>query len=273
MQLGSLPAIEICPGMSIMKLFNQFRKTTPKTRPEHKFLFVLCPPFCGSTLLTELLETSAATSLNHTKGNKEGQKLPTVKPLMFDTTERWNPNHDFDWKAIKKEWLKAWDLEKSILVEKSPPNLLRVSSIMKHFDPAFFLICYRNPYAHCEGLIRRKNYTPEDAAKFTLKCLMVQKKNIESLNEGQSLVISYEELTGHIESTVRKMGDFLPDLSDIRYDMEFSAKNVRQEKMGIENLNEEKIANLTNDQIIAINEVLRDQAEILAYFGYDLIER
>ena len=41
----------------------------------HKFLFILSPPYCGSTLLTELISSSGSVSVNNPFGTKEGQKL------------------------------------------------------------------------------------------------------------------------------------------------------------------------------------------------------
>ena len=36
-----------------------------KSKAENKYVFILSPPFCGSTLLTELIATSKNVSLNN----------------------------------------------------------------------------------------------------------------------------------------------------------------------------------------------------------------
>ena len=53
-----------------------------------------------------------------------------------------------------------------MLLEKSPPNIIRTADIVNHFDPVKFVIMVRNPYAHAEGLMRRNNWTATRAARW-----------------------------------------------------------------------------------------------------------
>ena len=96
------------------------------------------------------------------------------------------------WKQIKTIWHKYWDLSKPILLEKSIPNIIRNKEIKEVFSPICFLCMVRNPYAQCEGIIRRNGKSAEYAAKFTISCLRYQKENIES--EKNLLFFTYEEL-------------------------------------------------------------------------------
>ena len=163
-----------------------------------------------------------------------------------------------------------WDLERAVLLEKSPPNIIRTQSIVKHFNPSFFIILYRNPYAHCESLMRREGYSVERAAEFAIHCLNYQKRNIESLNN--ALLLSYEELTGRSEQAITRMASLLPELSDIRIKEEFDSHNFKNQKMGISNLNAEKISLLTYRELDRINTVFNMNPEILTYFSYETIE-
>jgi len=86
---------------------------------ENKYLFILSPPYCGSTLLNELISISSFVSVNNPTGTREGQTLPTVKKIMFDDNTRWEELVDFDWDFIKNEWRKYWDTTKPIFLEKS----------------------------------------------------------------------------------------------------------------------------------------------------------
>lgn len=45
------------------------------------------------------------------------------------------------------EWSPHWDLEKAVLVEKSPPNLIRTRFLQALFPDALFVIVVRNPLA------------------------------------------------------------------------------------------------------------------------------
>ncbi|MEH6535207.1 MAG: sulfotransferase [Psychroserpens sp.] len=249
---------------------NRLRNSFLKDK-EHKYLFILSPPYCGSTLLNQLISTSKSVSVNNQVNTREGQRVPTLSKLMFDHTRRWDSTLDYDWRFVNKEWLKYWDLKAAILLEKSPPNIVRAKSIEKYFQPAFFLIFYRNPYAHCESLIRRNNKDPAKAAEFAIQCLNYQKINILEL-KSQKLQVSYELLTEQTESTVKMMTDLLPELSDMNYEKEFTAKNSHSKEMKISNLNQEKIDNLTLKEREAINSVFIKNIDTLNFFGYQLIQ-
>lgn len=237
----------------------------------HKFLFILSPPYCGSTLLNELISTSNSVSVNNCWGSREGQMLPTVKAVMFDHQDRWNPSHDFDWERIKKEWMKYWDLSYPILLEKSPPNIVRAKSIAKTFTPSYFIVFYRNPYAHCESLIRRNKVTPQNAAKFAIKSLMYQLENIQKLENVIS--ISYEYLTMKPLEAIELLTREIPELNDLDIGRSFNAHNFKKEQsMKIQNLNGSKIKNLNKDQIEEINKVFLNHPELLAFFEYELID-
>jgi stage III sporulation protein SpoIIIAA len=52
------------------------KKATSKKSINNTYLFILSPPFCGSTLLNEIISSSDNVSVNHTFGTREGQTLP-----------------------------------------------------------------------------------------------------------------------------------------------------------------------------------------------------
>ncbi len=250
-------------------IFNKFKRLF-KTKAEHKFLFILSPPFCGSTLLNQIISSSKNVSVNNELGTREGQTLPKINKLLFYDSRKWDHNYSVNWTYVKKEWEKYWNLSLPILLEKSPPNLVRANDIINYFKPSYFIVFYRNPYAHCESLIRRRNNNPTEAAKFALKCLEFQKKNIDELDNAFS--ISYEELTNNTSLTAQGLIKFLPELEDINYNQEFSAHNFRNEKMKITNLNSENISRLSKEQINEINIIFKHKKSILDYFDYKIIE-
>jgi hypothetical protein len=238
---------------------------------DNTFLFILAPPFSGSTLLTELIFTSKHVSVNNPYDrNLEGQKLPSVRHIMF-TKERMDEKHDFDWRYIKKEWLKYWDLTQPVLLEKSPANIFRALSLQQFFTPSRFIIFYRNPYAHCESFMRRLNSTPEQAASFVIRYLKVQFKNIQDIPE--ALVLSYELLTNHPAQVVGRLNAFIPELCGFDINRKFKAHNHLGKVMRIQNLNQEKIDALSAADIVKINEVFAEEKDLLEFFGYELMHR
>ena len=250
------------------RISNSFKRTfAPKS--EHKFLFILSPPFCGSTLLNQLISTSSQVSVNNEIDTREGQTLPEVRKIMFDHNNRWDEQLDFDWTWIKKQWLKYWDPAKPVLLEKSPPNILRASSIAKAFNPAYFIIFHRNPYAHVESLMRRRKSTVHEASEFAIKCLKHQKINIQELSN--KLVISYEQLTDNPRDAVASFQKFIPELNDLSHDQSFTAHNFMSKPMKITNLNQEKIRNLKEQDLEIIYEVFVKEERLLNFFGYELI--
>ncbi len=239
-------------------------------RNANKFLFILSPPYCGSTLLNEILSTSENVSCNNREGTREGQQLPSVKDIMFNHDRKWDESFDYDWEMIKREWMQYWDLSAPVLLEKSPPNIIRARSINKYFTPAFFIVFYRNPYAQAESLIRRKSWMPDKAAQFAIRCLKYQKSNIQSFHRAVSL--SYEELTENPLQAKELLVKFLPELADISIDLEFDAHNFKNKSMGITNLNDEKVKCLTKIEFDAINSVFKRNVDTLSFFNYQLVE-
>ncbi|MBP7461252.1 MAG: hypothetical protein KBA26_08180 [Candidatus Delongbacteria bacterium] len=251
-------------------IVNNQLKRILSVKKKHKFLFILSPPYCGSTLLSELISTSKSVSLNNPFGYLEGQGLPTIRNIMFDVDRRWDESYEYNWYRIKKEWMKYWDQTCPVLLEKSPPNIIRAQSIRRNFTPSYFIILYRNPYAQCQSLIKRKKNNPVIAAEFAIKCLRHQMNNILQLN--QSLQLSYESLTDNPYYISKQIKNLVPELNDIQVPDQLSAYNYLKKKMGIMNLNHDKVSFLGRDEIKMINTVFCRHHDVLDFFNYSLME-
>jgi len=131
----------------------------------------------------------------------------------------WDSDVAYRWDEIKAVWDSYWDHEKPLLVEKSPPHLIRTREIVKHFKPVHFLIMVRNPYAHCEGLMRYRGWDPVTAAQFTVRCLRQQADNAEHLENNISF--TYEDLCEAPESVCRRIQCFLPQLGALKHEEHF----------------------------------------------------
>lgn len=255
---------------SLIKLKNIIKLILFNKEKNSSYLFILSPPLTGSTMIVDILSSSKNLSVNNYHGTKEGQTLPEVRKMMFESANRWDENKDFDWNYIKRIWLKYWDRTKPILLEKSPANILRVKSIEKTFKPCKFIISYRNPYAQCESIIRRGNQTAEYAANFAVLCLKHQKKNIENYKD-KSIVICYEDITENPEKFKGELIKFMPDLGDISVNRRINAHNQSGTPIRIKNLNENKIKSLTQSQLETINHIFTKNEHLINYFGYQII--
>ena len=68
-----------------------------------KFIFIVTPPYSGSTVLAKILNTSPTSMMLHPRG--EGQWLI---PSMC-THDRWNPIKRIDWPLVKKTWYSRYN--------------------------------------------------------------------------------------------------------------------------------------------------------------------
>lgn len=226
----------------------------------HEYLFVLCPPFSGSTVLWKLLGTSPAVStLPH-----EGQALDGVREFM--RAEPWNPEKRMPWFEIKAIWEKHWDLRKPILLEKSPPNIARAFEIEKVFQPAAFVAMIRNPYAFCESHRRRLGHDVQIAAGKWITHAAYQIKNITGLKK--LTYFTYERFTENAPQIKAQILKFMPALQDIDITQSFAA---HASEATIQNFNHEKIGRLARTDINRINAILQDYEKVLKFFEYELI--
>jgi len=184
--------------------------------------------------------------------------------------ERWNPNKPMPWREIKAHWEAAWDLNKAILLEKSPPNIARAFAIEENFSPVYFIAMIRNPYALCEGFRRRRGHGVEAAAQKWIAFAEYQRQNIAGLKK--VIHFTYEEFTGQTAQIKARILRFMPQLRDIDTTETFRVHSIAgNSERKIENLNARKIGQLTGADIARINVVLKEHENLMKFFGYELI--
>lgn len=228
---------------------------------KHTYLFILCPPASGSTLLWRILQTSPHVSAFRL----EGQAL--AKEYLF-TPDRWDPEKKIPWDQVKRKWQAAWDVSKPILLEKSPPHLVRARQIEEHFPDSRFIVMVRNPYAFCEGLRRRwlKKTDLGELARNWVRWAGHQSVNRRTL--ACSVFFTYEDLCDRPRETCVRLIRFLPELEALSFENEFK---IFERSQPVENLNERQIARLSAADLREINAVLAEHRPLLAEFGYGLL--
>ena len=238
----------------------------------HKHLFILTPPFSGSTLLLRLLATSPNVStFNSDKG--EGMMIPELQVTMM--TDRWNVEKEMPWAYIRTVFEKHWDMNKAVLVEKGSPHLIRAEQIEKHFDNAHFIIMMRNPYAWCESMMRRRKpekpiLSAEKIIEYWLWRANWQIHNVKILQN--VLKFRYEDLCDATETTIKKIIDFIPEIKQLDASIEFEAHSMLGKKRNpITNTNSSALTRLTQKDIMEITNSLHRHKDILRYFGYELL--
>jgi len=237
-------------------------------KKNHKFLFILSPPYSGSTLLTQIISTSEKISCNNYIATMEGQLLPELRNHMFNK-DRWDKSNVYDWSKIKSVWMKYWDQSKPVLMDKTTTNIMRFDEIKKEFDNTYAICLIRNPYAVIEGIMRRNSKTIEFAIEFCIKTLKYQKYNIE--NHKNLTWITYSELCNNQDLVKKKIKSILPEIDDLNFNKFFRAHNFKNKSLKITNLNDEKISKLKKDDILKINKYFTKEKELLNFFYFQIL--
>ena len=119
---------------------NLTTKTTGAT-----YVFILCPRYCGSTILRKLIETADNASATPPATHVEG----IGSELLND---RWNPSKKIDWNLVAKHLRKfsakekpfGWRNESLFWIEKTPFFLLHAKDISRHFAKRKFIVIETN---------------------------------------------------------------------------------------------------------------------------------
>jgi len=241
-----------------------------------KFVFVLAPPYSGSTVLFRLLDTSAHVSALP----GEGQFVEDVTAEM--RAAPWDETKPLNWGRIREAWEPYWDNSKPLHLEKSPPNMIRAAAIEEAFDPAHFIVMMREPYAHIEGLARRGHVPPMGlpksaprleriarAAELWLEFAATQRKTI---SERRHVTwFTYEGLTQEAPRIATQLKSFLPELGNLDIEARFGVHAVSgTTARELQDMNAPKRALLQAADFEIISDILRPQEDLLKFFGYRL---
>lgn len=238
---------------------------------KHTYLFILAPPFSGSTLLTELISTSPNASINKIDQQMEGMQIPEARFFYGSFEERWNENFNYDLKKLDLIWKNNWNWKKSVLVEKSPPLLLRAKHLKsKYGNSTKFLVLIRHPFALYESLKRRRKWDVQTGTDFIYKCLSSQKTTCEQFNE-DSLLIKYEDLVSDKENFQRKFSNFIPELENLDFSKSFKSHNYTGKNLKMVDLNKEKFNRLTIEEKNYIREFFDSKPNLSQWLNYEFI--
>ena len=217
------------------------------------YIFVLCPPFQGSTIITKLLDSSEFTSsfIDTSDWAGEGQKF--INDPLYEEN-KWNPNYKLDMDMVKKCYDENWNLKKNIFVEKSPPMICRAKMFEDYFSKfgdVYFIISIRSPYSS------------RNSIKEWLKFATYQKNNINILNK--TLVTSYEEICNNKSYFIEKLINFIPELSTLK-DKKYYGKKRLGNRF-------DKINNNEVDRVIDLDKkknLLSNEEDLIKFFGYEV---
>ncbi len=255
-------------------------------------LFVICPNNSGSTYLKNLLSTCRKTwNLAREGQHTPGFVGPSSRGLgagKMWATPRWLGRFTdaaaFDWQTSRKAWyFQAFshDPNAPVFVEKSPPFLLLVDQLDRHFRNSKFIFMVRNPYAAVEGSCRRwrkkefQHTIPreedlfKEAALHLMTCFEFQRRNREAYSR-KGVFFTYEQMCDDSEQVESLLKSLVPELQDLIVKQRIPVKDYHEM---LRNMNAQQIANLTSEKLGWINQIFSKYPGLLEYFGYSRLER
>jgi hypothetical protein len=181
----------------------------------HYWLFILGLNNSGTTLLVDLLKSHPAMRWLPNEGQYLTGALPlpraygvprnfSRRPDIFHWTEKADPTPAL---RIQYDWALHFQQRPGILLEKSPPNILRSRWLQQNFRPSRFVTIIRHPYAVCEGIRRREGHTIEEATLHWVRSNELLLDDVKHLQ--YCLCVSYEELCLFPENHLEKLETFL----------------------------------------------------------------
>ena len=265
-------------------------------------LFVICPNNSGSSFLKEALATCRATwSLPREAHRIPGFAGPVVwrpvTPGQPRPGKLWASRRDwidlftdggaYDWSRTRRAWYFfafSRDPNARVFVVKSPPHLLVVDDLAKHFRNARFLFMVRNPYAVCEGICRDyrgrweglDGSLEEAAAVHVVNCFARQRRNLEAhgvcprVPSGErGVFFTYEAMCAEPERVAHEIRTLVPELDDLDLRRRLSVKGYDEM---LADMNARQIARLGAGQVAAFNRVFGEHRDLFDHFGYEMLD-
>jgi hypothetical protein len=240
------------------------------------FLFIVTPPFSGSTAIAELLHSSP--HIGFLQERAEGQWL--VPGLCSD--DRWDVDKLVDYASVQAVWLSRWQQLQAaapalqVVVEKSPPNMVRLEAMVAQFRDVSLLANNRDPYANCASILYRMHdgaQLPAVQRQQALRRLaahwLLRSARIRELVARYDIpLLTYEQFCDMPAAILPKLN--LPRGVAQSIDVQARVRVKDYPMQGIANQNQRQIALLREEEIAAVSEVLGRQQELLDYFSYEL---
>jgi hypothetical protein len=190
---------------------------------EHEFVFVGGLHRSGTTLLARAIaKHDEASGFRKTEAlANEGQFLQSVYPIArefggtgrfgFDErshlTERSPLATDANRDRLLAEWSEYWNLDKRVLIEKSPPNLLKLRFLQALFGDASFVVIMRHPIAVSYATQKWSKTSLESLIEHWLVCHEIFLEDAPRIR--RLMLVRYEDFVADPQGTVGRIQDRL----------------------------------------------------------------
>jgi hypothetical protein len=196
---------------------------------------------------------------------------------------RWKSEKEMDYLSVKAVWLSKYQEVNrltqviDVVIEKSPPNMMRMEKLSSQFSDFSFIANNRDPYANCASALyrhhdadnlssdKRKEVIGNLTKKWIIRSLKIQ----ELISRFNVPLLTYEEFC-HKPSSVLKILN-LPDgvSNTINFNANVKVKDYKPQP--IANQNERQISKLTEEEIKHISLLLTSSSDLLKFFSYQCL--
>jgi hypothetical protein len=238
----------------------------------------MTPPYSGSTALAQVLNSAYGTAF--LQPTAEGQWLV---PGLCES-DRWDPDKKVNWESVRAVWLSRIQFIKSLvsdislIIEKSPPNIVRVDKLTETF-PSHSLVAFnRDPYANCSSILYRNHAPLTKSDKERTKIVssiaeswLFRSKWLKKLiEERQVTYFTYEQFCSEPSDCVSKIAEYVPVLQTVDVKKNIKVKDYKIQ--GITDYNAEQVAKLSQSEINAITKILTKDLDLVSFFDYHILE-
>ena len=190
---------------------------------EKKYIFICGLHRSGTSTLTKTIGTSHLVS-THTNTNvpeNEGQHIQSVYDPAYKHGGPGKFGFDKEYHYTEKsylltqknnnkiinEWGKYWDLNKSILIEKSPPNIIHTRYLQEIVPNSYFIIIIRHPFAVAMATKKWNNQSLDKHIDHWLYVHEILYNDLKKIKK--YLILKYEEL--NIDTFENKINNLLEE--------------------------------------------------------------
>lgn len=192
-------------------------------RPDQKLVFIGGLHRSGTSLLHAILRDHPAISgFEHTGvPEDEGQHLQSVYPpaRVFGGPGKFcfHPQSHMDEsntlatprsrENLWQDWSKFWDTSKPVLIEKSPPNLIRTRFLQALFPEAYFIMVTRHPATVAFATQKWSHTSIPSLLSHWQRAHRLFLKDKPYLQ--RVCVIRYEDMVQNLQGVLTQLYDFL----------------------------------------------------------------
>lgn len=190
---------------------------------KNELVFIVGLHRSGTTLIEDVLSQHADVSSLENTGvpMNEGQHVQSVYPSgkhfggpgKFGFKKKAHLTEDSplctleNRKKLLAEWGKFWDFDKKVLLEKSPPHIIRTRFLQGLFPEAKFIVVTRHPLAVALATQKWSRTTIYSLVKHWVKCHQVLADDLEHVPN--KMWMSYENFVANPEDELARICNFV----------------------------------------------------------------